>query len=273
MSMGKAQTDEPMHWDELALDRVCMSFNHGRPGEYRALADATFAVRRREFYCLLGPSGCGKSTVLNLLAGFIAPTSGTICMGKRPIVAAGTDRVVVFQDAANALFPWLRAHENVEFGLAIQGMPRRKAAQKAQHYLDLVGLSAHAQKFPYELSGGMKQRCQLARALVLEPEVLLMDEPFAALDAISKRIMQRELVRIWQQFQITIVYITHDVGEAVMLGQKVAVMRRGPASCVKEEFAIDLPYPRKPTDGLVTATYAKVEAALQDEVGVSLYAA
>jgi NitT/TauT family transport system ATP-binding protein len=262
-----------MHWDELALEGVSMTFNAGRPGEYRALADVSLTVRRGEFYCLLGPTGCGKSTALNLLAGFIRPTSGVIRMGGRRIIEAGTDRVVVFQDAANALFPWLRAHENVEFGLAIQSLPRRKAAERALHYLDLVGLSAHAKKFPYELSGGMKQRCQLARALVLEPEVLLMDEPFAALDAISKRIMQQELIRIWQQFRITVFYITHDVNEAVLLAQRVAVMRHGPASCVKDEFAIDLPYPRKPTDSIVIATCGKVEASLQEEVGVSLYAA
>jgi len=260
-------------WDELALENVSMTFNSGKPNEYRALVNTTVKVRRGEFYCLLGPSGCGKSTVLNLIAGFTPPSSGRIRIGERQVVAAGTDRVVVFQDATNALFPWLRTHENVEFGLSIQGVPKREAAQRAAKYLDLVGLRDHAQKYPYELSGGMKQRCQLARALVLEPEVLLMDEPFAALDAISKRIMQKELLRIWQQFRMTIVYITHDVGEAVLLGQKVAMMRRGPASSVKEEFAIECPYPRKPTDEVVTAIYAKVEASLQDEVGVSLYAA
>jgi NitT/TauT family transport system ATP-binding protein len=288
MVMGSAPAPESSHragltaraesrtsgtWDELALENVSMTFNPGKPNEYRALANTTIKVRRGEFYCLLGPSGCGKSTVLNLIAGFTPPSSGRIRIGERQVVAAGTDRVVVFQDATNALFPWLRTHENVEFGLSIQGFAKRKAAQRAAKYLDLVGLRDHARKYPYELSGGMKQRCQLARALVLEPEVLLMDEPFAALDAISKRIMQKELLRIWQQFRMTIVYITHDVGEAVLLGQKVAMMRRGPASSIKEEFAIECPYPRKPTDEVVTAIYAKVEASLQDEVGVSLYAA
>ena len=288
MVMGSASAPESSHragltaraesrasgtWDELALENVSMTFNSGKPNEYRALANTTIKVRRGEFYCLLGPSGCGKSTVLNLIAGFTPPSSGRIRIGERQVVSAGTDRVVVFQDATNALFPWLRTHENVEFGLSIQEVPKREAAQRAAKYLDLVGLRDHAQKYPYELSGGMKQRCQLARALVLEPEVLLMDEPFAALDAISKRIMQKELLRIWQQFRMTIVYITHDVGEAVLLGQKVAMMRRGPASSVKEEFAIECPYPRKPTDEVVTALYAKVEASLQDEVGVSLYAA
>jgi len=269
----RAESRKSSTWDELALENVSMTFNPGKPNEYRALANTTIKVRRSEFYCLLGPSGCGKSTVLNLIAGFAVPSSGKIRIGERQVVEAGTDRVVVFQDATNALFPWLRTHENVEFGLSIQGVPKREAARRAAKYLDLVGLRDHARKYPYELSGGMKQRCQLARALVLEPEVLLMDEPFAALDAISKRIMQKELLRIWQQFRMTIVYITHDVGEAVLLGQKVAMMRRGPASSIKEEFAIECPYPRKPTDEVVTAIYAQVEASLQDEVGVSLYAA
>jgi NitT/TauT family transport system ATP-binding protein len=257
-------------WHELTLDRVSATFNAGKRNEFSALADATLEVRRGEFYCLLGPSGCGKSTILSLVAGFIRPTAGMIRMGNRPIVDAGPDRVVVFQDVANALFPWLRADENVAFGLSIQGVAKKEAARRAGQFLELVGLKDHAHKFPYELSGGMKQRCQLARALVVEPEVLLMDEPFAALDAISKRILQKELLRIWQRYRMTILYITHDVGEAILLGQRIAVMRRGPSSGIKEEFSVDQPYPRKPTDVAFTAVYAKVEASLQEEVGVSL---
>ena len=259
-------------WDDLSLHDVSMTFNPGGGSEYPALENASVKVRRGEFYCLVGPSGCGKSTLLNLIAGFVRPTSGTIRIGNRQIVDAGTDRVMVFQDATNALFPWLRTHENVEFGLSVQGVPKRQVSERAMRCLDLVGLRDHAHKFPYELSGGMKQRCQLARALVLEPEVLLMDEPFAALDAISKRIMQKELLRIWRQFRMTVIYITHDVGEAVLLGQKVAVMRRGPRSSVKEEFIVQEPYPRKPTDEIVITMNAKVEASLQEEVGDSLYA-
>ncbi len=259
-------------WQVLSVDNVSLTFNAGKPNEFRALANASLKIRRGEFYCLLGPSGCGKSTILNLIAGFLRPDSGTIRMDSREIVGAGTDRVVVFQDATNALLPWLRAYENVEFGLSLQAMPKAAAAERAMRYLDLVGLKNHARKFPYELSGGMKQRCQLARALVLEPQVLLMDEPFAALDAITKRIMQKELVRIWRQYAITVVYITHDVGEALLLGQKIAVMRRGPASAVKEEIVLDQPYPRKITDEGVAAAYMKAEASLQEEVGVSLSA-
>lgn len=269
-----ANRDKPRAaaWDELVLENVSLAFNKGKANEYRALDDASMRVRRGEFYCLLGPSGCGKSTILNLVAGFAKPDSGVIRMGERVIRAAGTDRVVLFQDASNALFPWLRAHQNVEFGLTLQGVPQAEAAERAMKSLDLVGLKEHANKFPFELSGGMKQRCQLARALVVEPEVLLMDEPFAALDAISKRILQKELLRIWQQYKMTVIYITHDVGEAVLLAQKVAIMRRGPGSRLKEEFVLSQPHPRKPTDPAVTEIFAKVEASLEEEVGVSLYA-
>lgn len=259
-------------WDVLALEDVSLTFNRGKTNEYPALSRATIRIRRGEFYCLLGPSGCGKSTVLNLVAGFLRPDSGSIRMGERPILDADTDRVVVFQDATNALLPWLRTHENVEFGLSLKSMSKSEVSRRAMSYLDLVGLKEHARKFPYELSGGMKQRCQLARALALEPQVLLMDEPFAALDAISKRIMQKELIRIWRQYRMTVIYITHDVAEALLLAQRVAVMRRGPGSAVKEEFEIQEPHPRLITDPAVAAAYAKIEASLQEEVGVSLSA-
>jgi NitT/TauT family transport system ATP-binding protein len=267
-----ARNNSRFTWEELAIESVSLTFNKGRPNEYRALENASLKVRRGEFYCLLGPSGCGKSTILNLIAGFARPDSGTIRMDRHEVVDAGTERVVVFQDASSSLFPWLRAHQNVEFGLAVQGIPRAAAAERAMRYLDLVGLKDHARKFPYELSGGMKQRCQLARALVLEPEVLLMDEPFAALDAISKRIMQNELLKIWQHYRMTVVYITHDVNEAVLLAQRVAVMRRGPGSAVKEEFEIEESYPRRLTEKAVSEVLARIEASLEAEVGASLYA-
>jgi len=259
-------------WGELVVENVSLTFNKGRANEYHALENATMKVRRGEFYCLLGPSGCGKSTILNLIAGFARPDSGIIRMDRQPVIDAGTERVMVFQDASSALFPWLRTHQNVEFGLTVQGISTARASERAMDYLDLVGLKEHAHKFPYELSGGMKQRCQLARALVLEPEVLLMDEPFAALDAISKRIMQKELLRIWQQYRMTVVYITHDVNEAMLLAQRVAVMRRGPGSTIKEVFEIDQSYPRRLTEGVVSKILERIEASLETEVGSSLYA-
>ena len=156
-------------WGELVVENVSLTFNKGRANEYHALENATMKVRRGEFYCLLGPSGCGKSTILNLIAGFARPDSGIIRMDRQPVIDAGTERVMVFQDASSALFPWLRTHQNVEFGLTVQGISTARASERAMDYLDLVGLKEHAHKFPYELSGGMKQRCQLARALVLEP--------------------------------------------------------------------------------------------------------
>jgi len=257
-------------WSELTIENVSVTFNSGKANEYQALEGASMRVCRGEFYCLLGPSGCGKSTILNLIAGFIGPTSGSIRIGNRQITGPGTDRVVVFQDVGNALFPWLKTIENVAFGLTLKGLPSASAAEHAYRYLDLVGLRDHARKFPYELSGGMKQRCQLARALVLEPEVLLMDEPFGALDAISKRILQKELLELWRQFGMTVIYITHDVTEAILLGQRVAVMRRGPASQVKQEFPIEQAYPRRPSDRAFSDLYAAVEASLEQEVGASL---
>src|SRR5690242_11604430 len=147
-------------WHELVVDGVSLAFNRGKANEYRALENATLRVRRGDFYCLLGPSGCGKSTVLNLIAGFTRADSGAVRMDQQQVVDAGTERVVVFQDASSALFPWLRAHQNVEFGLTVQGVSSANAAKRAMNYLDLVGLKDHAYKFPYELSGGMKQRCQ-----------------------------------------------------------------------------------------------------------------
>ena len=259
-------------WRVLALDDVSLTFNAGKANEYRALRNATLRIERGEFYCLLGPSGCGKSTILNLVAGFLRPDSGAIHLDDREILGPGTDRVVVFQDASNALMPWLRASENVEFGLSLQGLPKATSTKRAIQYLDLVGLADHARKFPYELSGGMKQRCQLARALVLEPQVLLMDEPFAALDAITKRIMQKELVRIWRQYRTTVVYITHDVEEALLLGQRIGIMKRGPGSSLKREIVLAEPYPRNITDRVIAAAYVEAEASLEEEVGATLHA-
>lgn len=257
-------------WRELTVEDVSITFNTGKSNEYSALDRVNLRIGRGEFYCLLGPSGCGKSTILNLVAGFVRPSAGSIRVGDREITEPGTDRVVVFQDVSNALFPWLRTDENVAFGLTLKGMSKDAAIERARNYLSVVGLREHAQKFPYELSGGMKQRCQLARALVLEPEVILMDEPFAALDAISKRILQQELLRLWQQYRMTVIYITHDVSEAILLGQRVGVMHRGPGSRVKEEFVIEQAYPRRPSDQAFSTLYARVEASLQEEVGVSL---
>ena len=191
-----------------------------------ALDDVSLEVRAGEFLVLVGPSGCGKSTLLDLLAGLTLPSSGQVLIDGKPITGPARDRGVVFQQYA--LFPWLTALDNVAFGLEIAGLGRSERRAKAAAYLDLVGLSAFAKHYPHEMSGGMKQRVAIARSLAYEPEVLLMDEPFAALDAQTRETLQEELVDIWRRTGKTIVFITHGIDEAVVLGQRVAVMTSRP---------------------------------------------
>ena len=198
----------------------------GPSDRFTALEDITLDVRPGEFLTLVGPSGCGKSTLLDLLGGLTAPTSGRILLDGRPIEGPARDRGIVFQQYA--LFPWRTAAQNVEFGLDIAGLKARQRREIARHYLDLVGLTAFADRYPHELSGGMKQRVAIARSLAYDPEVLLMDEPFAALDAQTRETLQGELLRIWRATGKTIVFITHGIDEAVVLGQRVAVMTSRP---------------------------------------------
>jgi NitT/TauT family transport system ATP-binding protein len=191
-----------------------------------ALDDISFDVHSGEFLVLVGPSGCGKSTLLDLVAGLGQPTSGQILVDGAPVTGPGLDRGIVFQQYA--LLPWRTAQANVEFGLEANGVPRRERADRARQFLNLVGLSGFADRYPHELSGGMKQRVAIARSLAFDPDVLLMDEPFAALDAQTRDGLQDELLRIWEQTGKTIVFITHGIDEAVYLGQRVAVMTSRP---------------------------------------------
>jgi NitT/TauT family transport system ATP-binding protein len=198
----------------------------GPSDRFTALEDITLDVRPGEFLALVGPSGCGKSTLLDLLGGLTAPTSGRILLDGRPIEGPARDRGIVFQQYA--LFPWRTAAQNVEFGFDIAGLKAKQRREIARHYLDLVGLTAFADRYPHELSGGMKQRVAIARSLAYDPEVLLMDEPFAALDAQTRETLQGELLRIWRATGKTIIFITHGIDEAVVLGQRVAVMTSRP---------------------------------------------
>ena len=198
----------------------------GPSDRFTALEDITLDVRPGEFLALVGPSGCGKSTLLDLLGGLTAPTSGRILLDGRPIEGPARDRGIVFQQYA--LFPWRTAAQNVEFGLDIAWLKAKQRREIARHYLDLVGLTAFADRYPHELSGGMKQRVAIARSLAYDPEVLLMDEPFAALDAQTRETLQGELLRIWRATGKTILFITHGIDEAVVLGQRVAVMTSRP---------------------------------------------
>jgi len=207
-----------------------------------ALQDVSFAVDAAEFLCLVGQSGCGKTTMLNLIAGFLAPTAGEILVGGKRVTGKGFDRGIVFQDFAQ-LFPWRTARRNVEFGLEMKGLPREQRGEVAMNFLRLVGLEKFASAFPHELSGGMQQRVAIARALAYNPTVLLMDEPFAALDALTRDEMQRFLVDVWRETKKTVLYVTHNVAEAVYLADRVIVLSPHPGT-VKAEVKITLPRPR-----------------------------
>jgi NitT/TauT family transport system ATP-binding protein len=237
--------------------------------DYPAVEGFDLDIEGGEFFCLLGPSGCGKTTVLKLLAGFEAPTAGQIVMESRLVTGASRDRGVVFQ-GDDSLFGWLTAVENVEFGLRMRGIGKAERRRRALQYLQLVGLTGQERKYPAELSGGMKQRIQIARALVNEPTMLLMDEPFAALDAQTRSLMQLELANIWQATRTTVLFITHDIDEAVTLGTRIGVMRAGPRSDVKGVIDVALDGARSRTDDAFLKYYKQVYEMIRDEVAASV---
>jgi NitT/TauT family transport system ATP-binding protein len=215
----------------IELDGVRQVFNvrdeRGRPQEFVALDGLDLTVRAGELFVLVGPSGCGKSTVLDLISGLNRPAGGTIRVGDRVVTEPGLDRGFVFQQYT--LLPWRTARGNIEFALeAAGGLSRAERRERAQEYLELVGLTDFAHRYPHELSGGMKQRVAIARSLSYEPEVLLMDEPYGALDAQTRERLQQELLSIWRRTGTTVVFITHDIDEAVFLGQRVGVMSSRP---------------------------------------------
>ena len=273
-STAKAEPSARANWTHLELAGVSKIYRDSRGDDYSAARDISMSIARGDFYCLLGPSGCGKTTLLNLVAGFEAVSAGEIAFveatgtssSRTPIVGAGVDRSMIFQDEGEALFPWLNVEENVPFGPNLHNSADADPRRNLGRYLQMVGLAEHAHKFPFELSGGMKQRVQIARALIMEPEVLLMDEPFAALDAITKRLLQHELARIWQETGKTIIYVTHDIIEALLLGTRVAVMTHGPAATLKREIAVDLAQPRSATSADFVELTKLLEALLHEEV-------
>jgi NitT/TauT family transport system ATP-binding protein len=249
----------------LRLDNVCKVFESSR-GIYVALDSVSLAINDGEFHCLLGPSGCGKSTLLNILAGFDPVTSGSVTFGGKPITRAGRERVMFFQDAGSALLPWLTVEENVRFGLRVRKVPKADWQTIIEMNLRRVGLDTHRTKFPSELSGGMRQRLQIARALAVDPDVLLMDEPFAALDALTRRHMHRVMLDIWQSTGKTIVFVTHDISEAITLADRIAVMSVGPRSGISRLIDIDLPRPRDLTNPKVAQLFYEIEALLAPDL-------
>ena len=225
---------------KVKIDNVVKKYS-GRNGEMVALNGVSLDIHENEFVCVVGPSGCGKSTLLNIIAGLHEPTSGQVLVDGQAVSGPGPDRGVVFQQYA--LFPWLTVQKNVEFGLKLQGMSQDKAEQEAKKYIKMVDLEQFAQSYPKELSGGMKQRVAIARAYAINPKVLLMDEPFGALDAQTRTQLQTELLKTWEKEQKTCFFITHDVEEAIILAQRVIIMSARPGR-IKEVVEINIPYPR-----------------------------
>ena len=224
----------------VRIDNVRKVFNT-RNGEMVALNGVSLDIHDNEFICVVGPSGCGKSTLLNIIAGLSEPTSGKVYCDGKEVTGTGTERGVVFQQYA--LFPWLTVKKNVMFALEMRGVKGKAAEEEAMKYLEMVDLAKFADHYPKELSGGMKQRVAIARAYAAEPEVLLMDEPFGALDAQTRTQLQTELLETWEKKRKTCFFITHDVEEAIILAQRVIIMSARPGR-IKDIVDIDIPYPR-----------------------------
>lgn len=245
----------------IHIEQLRKSYHEQTSGDmHYIIKDVNLVIKGGEFFVLLGPSGCGKSTLLNMIAGFISKSGGQLKVGNIEVDKPGRDRAMVFQQADSSLFPWLTVRENVEFGLRMSKVPREERRAISDRYIQLVGLGGHESKFPKELSGGMKQRVQLARVLANDPAILLMDEPFGALDAMTRRTMQKELVNIWQKTHKTVIFVTHDIQEALLLGERIGIMSVGPSSNITDIYANPLPYPRNIASAEFGSLYDRIQS-------------
>jgi ABC-type nitrate/sulfonate/bicarbonate transport system ATPase subunit len=242
----------------LTLDRLTMRYQTGRGEPITALEDVSLHVKDREFCVLVGTSGCGKSTILRLVAGLTAPTEGEVLVDGTPVDRPGADRGMVFQ--SYTLFPWLTVQKNVEFGMKFGGVPPVKRTVIARHFIDEVGLSGFERVFPKELSGGMMQRVAIARALANDPAVLLMDEPFGALDAQTRAAMGELMIHIWERDAKTVLFVTHDIEEALFLADRVCVMTARPGR-IRQEIVVPLPRPRT-VEMLTSDVFVKLKAQI-----------
>jgi len=243
----------------LKVDRLSKIFTTGQKSTL-ALNDISFQTHRREFLCVVGPSGCGKSTLVRILAGLEEHTSGDVLLQGQPVSEPGSDRGMVFQ--GYTLFPWLTVRKNVMFGLEVNGKGRFEAEQQALQWLQLIGLERFADAYPHQLSGGMKQRVAIVRALANQPRILLMDEPFGALDAQTRARMQAHLLEIWRKIDITIVFITHDLDEAIFLADRILVLSAHPGE-VQELIEVPVPHPRS-TAQFIAPEFLATKARLEE---------
>jgi NitT/TauT family transport system ATP-binding protein len=245
--------------NKLSVKNVVITFN--RDGKStRVLEDIHLEVRDGEFVCLLGPSGCGKTTLLNAMAGFLSPTSGEIRVDGELVREPDPRRIFVFQE--RGVFPWLTVEGNIGFGLF--KLSRTEQEQRIAHYIKMVGLQGFEKAYPHELSGGMKQRLEVARALAVNPDMLFLDEPFGALDSITRLIMRSELLRIWEAERKTVIFVTHDIDEAVQLADRVVVMSARPAT-IQQIVEIDIPHPRD----ISSARYLELRDGIFKQIGLA----
>lgn len=257
MEEARKKKEEPV----VALEEINLRYN-GERGEVTALKNVNLHIQKGEFICVLGPSGCGKSTLLNIIAGFLKPTEGKAEMKGKTIDGASWERAVVFQSPT--LYPWLNIHDNVSFGPNVRHISKEKTEELTTKYLNLVELGDFGNHKPYELSGGMRQRASLARVLVNQPNMILMDEPFGALDALTRQNMQTLIRKIWQETENTVFLITHDVDEALALGTKIIVMSSRPGRIVKQfdtDFTYDISGPNQES-----ARYTKEYMQIREEI-------
>ena len=255
--------------ESIALSGVFRSYANSRGSFTPALQNIDLEIEQGEFVCIVGPSGCGKSTLLHLLAGLDRPTSGQVIVDGSPVQGPGTDRILLFQELG--LFPWLTVRQNVEFGLKMAGVSRDERKERARVFLRMVHLSHFEDHYIHQLSGGMKQRVALARSLALRPKILLMDEPFAALDAQTRDMLHDELERLWKENSPTIVFVTHNVREAVRLGDRVLLMSFRPGR-IKSQFQVTLPRPRHVEDADVAYLSKEILGQLREEIDRSFNA-
>lgn len=273
MAAGQSDTSERRETDEskIILENISQVYRRKKtngevPSEFTALSNINMKVKKGEFVAIVGPSGCGKSTLLDILAGLTRPASGEIHIDGKKITGPALDRGIVLQ--GYALFPWRTVRRNVEFGLEVKNVPKEERKEISLHFIRLVGLEGFENRYPLELSGGMKQRVAIARALAYDPEVLLMDEPFAAVDAQTRETLQDELLRIWDETKKTIIFVTHSIDEAVYLADRVAVLTANPGT-IREIVATNLPRPRYKSDIRSSAEFSwtrhKIKELLQDK--------